>query len=248
MKNGLPWRIRVAMAKAAAAKRGTTLRTVRPDTKPGHNPHKKRGIVPWNTPRMWEGETVCIIGGGPSLKGFDLTPTRGSKVIAVNNAYEIAPWADLLFFADCSWWQWNRNAVLRDFPLDRIIATATSDVKDVNHERIKRLWRDRNKWCEDPQKVHGWDSGTMAVNLAYHLGAAKIVLFGFDMQPGKNGETQWHSKHKRRTAVSNYKDNFIPRLTGAVETLAKKGIPVVRCTEPGLECIPVLPVDVALTR
>lgn len=255
MRDGLPWRERVKLA----ATRGTTLRRARGPVPMDHNPHKKRGVVPWDTPRMWEGATVCIVGGGPSLKpggqGYDkLMCARpapdvwpNTKWIGVNNAYEIAPWIDLLFFADCEWWKWNRNAVLRNFPEDKIIATATSDVRDVNGERIKRLWRDRNNWSEDPQKVHGWDGGTMCVNLAYHLGAAKIVLFGFDMQLGPKGESQWHTKHRRKTDAENYTLNFIPRLTKSVETLDKRGVLVVRCTDPGLSCIPLVTVADALS-
>ncbi len=241
MKDGVPWRMR---AKLAAKSRGTTLRKPRPDTPPGHNPHKKRGIIPWKPEPLFKGKTVCIVGGGPSLKN-DMTQISMSLVrelhpdvkwVVVNNAYKLCPWADLLFFADCGWWEWNGSDVLAKFR--GLVATATSDVCTVNDARIKRLWRDRNNWSEDPNKVYGWDGGTMAINLAYHMGAAKIVLWGFDMRPGPKGETQWHNDHRRRTDPANYELNFIPRLTKSVKVLDSHGISVVRCTEPGLDCIP----------
>jgi hypothetical protein len=49
----------------------------------------------------WEGEPCFIIGGGPSLKGFDFNRLRGQgRVIAINRALEYAPWADVVFFMD----------------------------------------------------------------------------------------------------------------------------------------------------
>lgn len=64
----------------------------------------------WSVPCLWPDETVFILGGGPSLPIERLTELRGKgKVIAINNAGFVAPWADLLFFADTRWWTWNRD-------------------------------------------------------------------------------------------------------------------------------------------
>jgi len=49
----------------------------------------------------WAGEPCFIIGGGPSLKGFDFESLRGKgRVIAINRAYEHVPFADVHFFMD----------------------------------------------------------------------------------------------------------------------------------------------------
>jgi hypothetical protein len=37
---------------------------------------------------MWKGERCFIIGGGPSLKGFDWSLLDGEKVIATNRGYQ----------------------------------------------------------------------------------------------------------------------------------------------------------------
>jgi len=200
-----------------------------------HNPHGPRGIVPWAAPRLFEGKVVCIIGGGPSLKSFDVSVLEGQHCIVVNNSYKLAPWADILHFADASWWQWNGADVLENFK--GIISTATSDVASVNHKRIKRWWRDRGQFTEDRTKLHGWDSGTQAVHMAYHLGAKRIVLFGFDMQPAKDGRCQWHDEHKRPTKAGNYAERFAPSLTKLVEALRVRKVEVCRVTEPGLPSI-----------
>jgi len=235
MKDGVPWRVRKALA-AAEKKHAAFAGRI----KPGHNPHAPRGIQPHTHARIFEGQVVSIIGGGPSLKGFDISVAKQSASIAVNQSYEIAPWADWLHFADASWWQWNSKDVLAKF--EGPISTATSDVATVNHPRIFRYWRDRRNFSTTPSILHGWDSGTQAVNLAYHLGARKIVLFGIDMQMGKDGATQWHDKHKRKTLAANY-PKFAASLTQVVLKLATLGVPVVRATEPGIPEAPYEPLE-----
>jgi hypothetical protein len=81
----------------------------------------------WKVPRVWEGGSCVIIGGGPSmLKQFNipseivegvysgkLSPTAYSPylkaihkkhIIAVNVAYKIGPWIDMMIFGDSSTW------------------------------------------------------------------------------------------------------------------------------------------------
>lgn len=242
MKDGIPWRVRKAAADAlkAEAKRVIPQRRVVPDN---HNPHERRGIVPWTPGRIWDGETVVIVGGGPSLKDpvhlQALRDTQGrSKCIVVNQSFEIAPWADLLFFADSSWFQWNRQVLIDQWPKSKPMVTATSDTGSCNDiaakRTILRMWRDRNRWSTDPRKVHGWDGGTMACNLAFHLGAKRIVLFGIDLTVGPKGETQWHTKHKRKTAAQNYARRFIPTWKNAVIECRAAGVEVLRAT-PGTD-------------
>lgn len=200
----------------------------------GHNPHLPRGINdPWHIPKLYAGRVVFIIGGGPSLRTFDLSPLKDQICIAVNNAFKIAPWAAHLHFADAIWWQWNRLEVRRQWT--KPISTATSDVGIVPlHEQgIHRLWRDRNRFTREPYQVHGWDSGTQALNIAYHFGVRKAVLVGFDMQAASDGATQWHNEHKRPTAVENYEKRFKPGLHNVIRGMAEDGIPVVRITNPG---------------
>jgi hypothetical protein len=46
---------------------------------------------------------------------------------------------------------------------------------------------------ERPAINYGGNSGHQAVNLAYHIGCRRIVLLGFDMQPG--APMHWHGNH-----------------------------------------------------
>ena len=65
----------------------------------------------WTVEPEWAGETVAILGGGPSLTLGQCEAVReaGCRVIAINNAYELAPLAAILYFTDRHWWEWNRK-------------------------------------------------------------------------------------------------------------------------------------------
>lgn len=260
MKDGVPWRERARLKREAQrrelirkprdVKSGFKKRPLHPPVTPApkhrrlppeHNPHKPRGVIPWDVPDRFRGRVFCIVGGGPSLKS-EATREAMAKAaqdypdvvwIAVNNSYEIAPWADILHFADAAWWEWNHRAVKKVWK--KIVTTATSEVKPpCNDPMLRRFWRDRNQFTTDKQKLHGFDSGTQAVNLAFHLGASKIVLWGIDMCVPAGETPQWHTKHRRATRVENYLTKFAPTLAESVRRLGELGVPVVRATDPGI--------------
>ncbi len=65
----------------------------------------------WEVPRMWAGETVVCIGGGPSVSANQVELIHGkAKVIAISDAYRVAPWADVLYSCHKRWWDWHDGA------------------------------------------------------------------------------------------------------------------------------------------
>jgi hypothetical protein len=74
----------------------------------------------------------------------------------------------------------------------------------------------------------GHNSGYQAINLAVHLGAARILLLGYDMGPDATGLSHWFGEHPDRVA-SPY-----PQMRAAfdslVEPLAALGIAIVNCS------------------
>jgi hypothetical protein len=72
--------------------------------------------------RAWEGKTVVCIAGGPSLTKEQLELVRAARerdavrVIVINDAYLIAPWADVLYFADARWAKWHVQGVDKSWP------------------------------------------------------------------------------------------------------------------------------------
>ena len=129
-------------------------------------------------PRLWPGATIVCLGTGPSLTAADVTRCAGqAKVTAINDAYRLAPWADVLYACDAKWWRWNKGlpgfAGLK-FGLDTSIAYR--DVTVLQNTGLQVLET-------TPTGLRtGHTSGYQAINLAVHLGAARIVLLGYDFK------------------------------------------------------------------
>lgn len=146
------------------------------------------------------------------------------RVIVVNNTYELAPWADLLYAADGKWWEVNHKATLKFYGLK---VTCTP----VPFDDVLQL-RDtgRDGFDPDPSCVRtGGNSGYQAVHVAAHLGAARILLCGFDMHGG-----HWHERHK--DPLREHGEGIYARWIQRFETLApplkERGVEVINCT-PG---------------
>lgn len=152
----------------------------------------------WNIPRIWPGEDVFIIASGPSVKQQDLRLLKGRHVIVINSSWEIYPSADFLFFADWRWWVHNQHKLLAGF--HQPIATISRTVRAVSTDHRLRFL-DKVKpppflVTNTTQKVSvRHTSLTGAINIAVHLGAARVVLLGADMQKDKNGKAHHHTEH-----------------------------------------------------
>lgn len=159
---------------------------------------------------MWEGRTVHVLGGGPSLKkvNWDEIDVKGKRFIGVNNSYgdpvydsknkllhyEPRRWVQVLWFGDSRWHDWHRDWAM-SFPGIRVHCVDRLEGKKGYH----RLLRGRKMYGidETPGRV-AWNrnSGASAINLAWHLGAKRVVLYGFDMHDGEKGEGHWHNDHQ----------------------------------------------------
>lgn len=147
----------------------------------------------WHVPEVWSRRTVAILGNGPSLNQLDVDACRGKAlVIAINDALQLAPWADLHWFSELRWWNLRRGEPwYREFRGVR----ATLENADVCTEEpgIRRLrfagtfgyCRERDGLCS------GEDAGHACINLAVNMCATNIVLLGFD-QRVVDGRTHWH--------------------------------------------------------
>lgn len=145
----------------------------------------------WSVPEEWPGETVFIICGGPSALTQDVERLKGRRVIVVNSSYELAPWADILFFGDTRWWTIHAPKVMK-LPI-RVVTCS-----NVRHRKVLFLARSRPpEFSTDRSKVSmRRTSLTAAINLAAHMiGKGKIVLLGADGKKGEDGKTHHHSPH-----------------------------------------------------
>ncbi len=190
----------------------------------------------WRVPvGEWSDRAAFILGGGPSLAEVDVDAIRGrGAVIAVNNAgFDLAPWADVLFFADgqSRWYGWNRDR-LPEFKGSLIVTRAVVPEGDPRLRQVKFL--PREPLSRDPVGLAGHCGGSSAINLAYLMGARVIVLLGFDMRPGN-----WHDKHRLPTLPGWHRDRFIPAIERMAPQLAADGCLVLNATKgSALRCFP----------
>ena len=210
----------------------------------------------WRIPADWRGETAFVLGGGASLAGFDAACLRGrGRVVAINDAgLVMAPWADVLFWADPRWLGWNHADLARH----------TGAVKACRHHRdarppkcppevgrrigrllaelgVKHLAHDRTgALSRDPGRVAGLCAGSGGINICSLRCAARIVLLGFDIAPG-----HWHDRHKTPSRVERY-PQFAAALARMAKSLTAARIEVLNArpssapagTESALDCFP----------
>jgi len=126
--------------------------------------------------------TFCVLASGPSLCREDVERVRrwrdpDHKVIAVNNCYQLAPWADVIYACDERWW---------DHYYDDVAAKCQGELWTYYEVTAKR--HGIRQFI--PERTGG-NSGYQAIRLAVdHYGADRVILLGFDMQGG-----HWHGQH-----------------------------------------------------
>lgn len=192
-----------------------------------------------SVPKLWPGSTIVCIGGGPSLTREDVDVVRDkARVIAINNAYTLAPWADVLYACD---WSWHRAHSKGVAEFQGLKYTITAHVKPEKREKGWQMLRHTGiEGLElDPTALRtGRNSGYQAIGLAVHLGAKRIVLLGYDMQLGPKGETHWHGRHAHMPSNPPFK-NFLKAFPSLVAPLAQIGVSVVNCSRrTALDCFP----------
>lgn len=175
-------------------------------------------------------ETVFILGGGPSLLKYLPDPKILScrPVIAINNAYKIAPDAVVCLFADRFWWE-QHKAIIRQYYKGQIVTCAVRPEIFFKAENIIHFHQGLKTGgiCEDADKLCGNNGGHYAINLAVNFGFKRIVLIGFDMQHKNNSaKTHWHQEHIRETNTQLYAGTMIPGMEKIVPFQEKLGFTV----------------------
>ncbi len=184
------------------------------------------------------GQTAIVVATGPSLTQDDVTFCQGrGRVVAINDAYKLAPWADCLYATDAKWWHWHKGV---------------PEFAGVKWSMRHGAWNGHSVKYPDVQLLHntgpdgisdhpgglknGRNSGYAAINLAYLYGANRIVLLGYDMQPVK-GRSHFFGEHPNGQK-SPYQQ-FRARMASIAKALKKRGVPVVNCSRnTALTCFP----------
>ena len=181
-------------------------------------------------------QDICfVVGGGPSLNGFDFTTLNGFDTIAINKAVEYIPNPTYFVTTDYSYF------VKASLPIDRIklktyrsyfIANMSHDYMKLKNGQI--VDTRRNFIYEDLYKYngviqsynktgfgtslnefsHGENSGHCGIQLALLLGYKKIYLLGFDLN--NEGQSHFHQSYREVDQKS-----FKQRVGGYGKTLLK---------------------------
>lgn len=193
--------------------------------------------------RRWPGETFVCIASGPSLTAADVEAVRGrARVVVVNNGLLLAPWADVLWATDARWWKWHAARVATfgglKFSLSFGGPKLPSDVHVLRNAGY-------SGWSTDPSAVyHGKNGGFAALQLAALLGAARVLLLGYDMQRTGNRD-HWHGDHPYK--MPNPYRSWVRAFTDNAPAMRAAGLKVVNCSrETALECFPRLSLTEAL--
>lgn len=176
----------------------------------------------------WRGETVALIGGGPSLKGLDLEVLRDRAVVlAINDAVLHAPWAEACLTIDVVWLR-RRRAVLEEFKGERIAAVPDDFPRDgwpvdtwLKRRRLAGL-------SSEPGVIHtGENSGFAALGLAITRGAARVALLGYDMRP-QGGHFHAGYEWRTRYGVRHYR-TWVRYFPSLADEARRRKVDVVNC-------------------
>lgn len=212
---------------------------------PRVNRKLKDTVVPFQPVQreLFNGERVFIIGGGPSLNGFNWSRLKGRLVLAINAAIFLMPQgiAKWGVFGDRPFFKVFRHKLREYVDKGGILFDATGrDPKPDEYWTIhlKRLNGTKN-WgiSTDPEWLR-WNrsTGGTAINLAYLLGSRDMVLLGYDMQvvaKQHNFHDQYdpHYAHNAKIAISrpsndHYRIHFMKPFPKMASELKNLGVTV----------------------
>lgn len=168
----------------------------------------------WTPGKEWLGQNAYLIGGGPSLEGFNFTLLAGRNVIGCNDAFHLGPEIiRICVFGDAGWWHRNK------WQLEKYAGRIVTNAPSIMHLKIPNVHKMRRQ--RDGIHNHdtlGWNysTGALAINLAISLGAVHIWLLGYDLCNNK-AKSHWHN-HGKPTREYSFQ-RFIRGFRKVKETL-----------------------------
>lgn len=182
----------------------------------------------------WAGETVVVMGAGPSLEETDFAPIRAAqpRVVVINTAWRFWPDADLLFSGDFGFFEANRDLGGFHGPMIACCHPRVWLAGIVTDPRVRWLLHgDDAGLATDRDTVNGrWTSLSQLLSFLAHRAAAKIVLLGIDMQPGADGRRRAGMEDQDTPdAIKRYR-RMVSNLATMVAPLAERGVRVINAS------------------
>lgn len=203
--------------------------------------------------QAWHGQRAFIIGGGPSLIGFDFSRLENQgKIVVVNRAYLDLPFADLMVALDPNLYMWIHDGTLGKEALKRFQEFQGLKVwlggESHNMKGVYFVYRIR--YAELAKNlahgVHsGNNSGVGALMLTATLGCSPIYLLGFDARH-QGRKAHYHSGYpniQHRSTAKSFARYFAP----TAKILKKHGVRVFNCNnKSNIRCFPFCDIEKVL--
>lgn len=195
----------------------------------------------------WAGRRAFIVGGGPSLHGFDFSRLAGELTIGINRAFE---WFDptIIFSMDARFLNWVERGEFGDEVAQRFreydrglkvfVDTSKKRIFSSDILLVDAIGGSQLSESLVDGLVCGQNSGHAALNLTYILGANPIYLLGFDMHGDGKGRQAWaHNGYPIVQRESIYHD-FIEKFDNiAAPSCESAGVRVVNLNrQSALRC------------
>lgn len=185
-------------------------------------------------------ETIYIVGGGRSLKNYDWNLLAEKRVIGINRAFEVLPFAEIIYFTDHQFFNnYKDRGLLQHEGALVTISERVVDNRVVHFRDTGDKGLDLTPGC----LRNGKNSGYAAINLAVHMKAKRIILMGFDMSceavnsvhSGRRkialpGKTHWHDGYNRNVNQGVY-DKMLPMFHTIAKPLEDIGVEVLNAGE-----------------
>lgn len=186
----------------------------------------------WEPDRSFEGQTITLIGGGPSHATIDLEVLKSHRFIAINSSCRkvrpVATVNDVLYFTDNSWNE-NRPELAANWPGSVITANRNVKVRLGDAVRYLDVLALTERMRTGPDFVQA-SSGHIAACLAAVMGAVRLVLVGFEAQ-AVNGRTHGHNDYSHHD-LADYVERFLPGWKMLAPIFVRMGVDVINAT-PG---------------
>lgn len=146
----------------------------------------------WLPSKELRGKDVFIIGGGPSLSSFNWDLLRGSATIGCNTAFRLgAGLCHYCIFGDLKFFETYKHDLQK---YRGKLVTNHPSLLPTPVDWILTMGRLESGLSDTPALL-AWNgnTGAAAINLAYLLGADRILLLGFDGSD-KDGKNNWHNE------------------------------------------------------
>lgn len=187
------------------------------------------------------GQTVYVLGNGPSVREHDLSVLRGRHVIGMN----ASPLLDREYGFQSEFYVVS-DARFLNHPEKRACATSMlpRDVTRVLREELRAA--DAREWVDDTHYVKvlgkngfssdlrrgfyfGCTTAMLAIQLAAHAEAARIVLLGCDFRYPKNQPRFY--KEDNPQDQDPFLSIQIWNIRNAFNELRKRGVEMIICTK-----------------